>query len=51
MEYFQVHIYTIAFFHKIMLAEKIIFLQIHNKILHKVKWFTNVKTINLEKTK
>ena len=38
-----------TFFRKIRVTEKIIFLQMHNTILQRVKQFLNVKMIKLEK--
>ena len=40
-----------TFFIKLWWQKKIIFLQMHNTILQRVKYFLNVKMINLEKIK
>ena len=51
--YTQAHFKTTynVFFHRIMVAEKIIFLQMYNTIFQGIKWFLNVKMIHLEKIK
>ena len=54
MGYFQVYFLgnlKLLFFIKLCWLKKIIFLQMHNTILQKVKEFLNLKMINLEKIK
>ena len=43
--------FRMTFFHKVIVTEKIIFLQMHKTILQRVKTFLNAKMIDLEKIK